>query len=1126
MGNRLGLYVIALCMAFSLPALAQVAGGAFSGRVTDPSGAVIPNAKAVVQNTATGVTTKLTTNTAGLYSTPGLNPGTYNIRVSAPGFVTSVRAGLILTVGAQEAINFKLQVGSVQKTVTVTGAAPMVQTTTSSISAVVNEASVQQLPLNGRSWTDLAALQPGVNASHTQQASGNGQLRGTRGYGNEMTISGAIPQRNSYLLDGISINDYSNGAPGSVLGGNLGVNAIREFAVITTNYTAQYGNTSGGVISAVTRSGTNSFHGAAYEFIRNDKLDAANYFEHGVRSPFKRNQFGGDIGGPIIKNKTFFFGDYEGIRQAQGNSTVSFVPSPAARLGNLSTGTVTVNPNVQKYLALYPVPQAATCPEGKDVCPFAFSGQQIANENFFTTRIDNTFSSKDSIFGTFVFDRAPYTAPDAMNNVLNEGFTSRQTVAIQETHAFSPSFINAIRFGFNHENVKSGAPVNAVNPAAADHSLAAFPGEYASVLKVTGLSQMNGGLGASPYTTFDWNNYQFDDDANYFHGKHSIKFGLNFERMLLNREYIRFINGVWQFRGLQNFLTGVPYQFQATVPSTITPRDFRQNLFGAYLQDDWQVRPNLTLNLGLRYEMTTVLNEANGKTVSLRNITDPQPFCGIYVPGACAGEGLMYHNPTLYNFEPRVGFAWDVLGNGKMAVRGGAGIFDIQPLAYQFYGSQISDYPFNVFSTERKGLSFFQAPNPLPLNKLVSAYVQPNPERNYVVQYNLNVQYQITPSLAAMVAYVGSEGIHMLFEASSIDLNIPTTTSAGAGYIWPKVDVLGNLWNPSLGCTQTDSTGTDPSGCVAPTTINPNYSSVYGNFSDGRSYYNALDIGLTKRMSHGLQLQGSFTWQKSIDTGAGGGLSDPFLNSISSLSWWNLGLARGLSDFNVGRTLVVSALWNVPGLKSGPAYWVTNGWELGGILSLSDGMPFTANWGTGGDPQNSLNNDSWSYPDVLRGVPGCGGSLVNPGNPNNYIKTQCFSVPTAPNAAYWNANCDPAPPSLGATVSSTSNLPSLACFNLYGTSGRNTLIGPGIANLDFSIYKNNYIRRISENFNVQFRAEFYNIMNHTDFQLPNPNDGNSDIFDATGKPLPGSAGVLVSTSVPQREIQFALQVIF
>jgi hypothetical protein len=297
-------------------------------------------------------------------------------------------------------------------------------------------------------------------------------------------------------------------------------------------------------------------------------------------------------------------------------------------------------------------------------------------------------------------------------------------------------------------------------------------------------------------------------------------------------------------------------------------------------------------------------------------------------------------------------------------------------------------------------------------------------------------------------------------------------------------------------------------------------------FYQGRSYFNALELQMAKRMSHGFQVQGTFTWGKSMDTSSATVAGDAFGNSISSLNWFDMSLTRGLSDFNVGRTFVLNGTWDVPTPKSlsGPVRWLADGWELGMIFTVSDGVPFTPTWGTGSDPANTLSSDDFAYPNRLGG-PGCA-KLTNPGNPSNYIKTECFAVPTAPNSAFWTANCDPAPPSLGGPVDPAS----LQCFNLRGNSGRNILIGPGITNLDFSVFKNNQIKRISENFNVQFRAEMFNILNHPNFAPPGPGDGNTDIFDATGASqapnVGGIAGTLVKTTISERQIQFAVKIIF
>jgi outer membrane receptor protein involved in Fe transport len=1108
--------ILGLCVVNSRPLRAQVAGGTLSGTITDPSGAAVANAQVVIKNSATGVAKTVTTNTDGFYSAANLLPGEYEVAVSTPGFNTEIKKGITINVGSQPVFSLILQIGSVANSVEVTTEAPTVQLTSSDISATVSATTVRELPLNGRSWTDLAALQPGVSTIQTQPSFATGADRGNRGFGQQLTISGARPQQNNYRLDGISLNDYANGAPGSVLGGNMGVDAIQEFSVLTSNYSAEYGKTSGGVVNAITRSGTDAFHGSAYEFLRNSALDARNFFEDPTqpKAEFRRNQFGGTIGGPIVKNRTFFFVDYEGNRQAKGIANVNFVPSADARNGMIhdSNGnpiTVTVDPSVLKYLALFPLANPSNC--GNDVCQSTFSAQQVVSENFVTTRIDHKFSDKDSVFGTYLFDKSPYNSPDSMGNVQLDTLSSRQIVAVEETHSFSPNLLNAVRFGYNHEFVNNDSSLKAINPAAADTTLGAFSGRDAAVVNTTGLSSMTGGVGGLPTYLYGWNSLQWYDDAFWTKGTHSVKFGFAAEHMMLQATALTDPNGIWTFGDLSSFLTNNPSKFQGGIASSLTPRNLRQNIFGAYVQDDWRIRPNLTLNLGLRYEMATVPTETDGKLANLRNLSDATPHLG----------DPFFNNPTTKNFEPRIGFAWDPFSNGKLAVRGGAGLFDVLPLPYQFILLTTQAAPFFQYTSINVGDSSLAVPLTFPLvptadisaNKLRSTYVEPNPKRNYVTQWNLNLQYQLTPNLAAMVAYVGSRGVHQPFRVDEADLVIPTKTSAGD--LWPQVDANGNLIS-------------GPNSGNPPSTINPNFGSVRGMFYQGRSYFNALEVQLAKRMSHGFQAQGTFTWGKSMDTSSATLAGDAFGNSISSLNWFDMSLTRGLSDFNVGRTLVLNATWDVPAPKSfsGPGRWLADGWELGMIFTVGDGVPFTPTWGTGSDPANTLSSDDFAYPNRLGGA-GCA-TLTNPGHPENYIKTQCFAVPTAPDSTFWTANCDPAPPSLGGPIAAP--LSPLACFNLRGNSGRNIIIGPGVTNLDFSVFKNNQIKRISENFNVQFRVEMFNILNHPNFAPPGPGDANTDIFDATGASLApsggGTAGVLLKTTTPERQIQFALKVIF
>jgi Carboxypeptidase regulatory-like domain/TonB-dependent Receptor Plug Domain len=1117
--------VLILAILSSVPSSAQVSGATLSGTITDSSGGVVPDSRVVITNIATGVITNATTNSDGFYTAANLLPGEYNVTISAKGYTTQERTGISLTVGAQQVFDLTLRVGSASTEVmVVTAEAPAVQLNSSDISAVVNATTVRELPLNGRSWTDLATLQPGVNRIQTQPDFAQGTDRGNRGFGQQLTISGARPQQNNYRLDGVSLNDYANGAPGSVLGGSLGVDAIQEFSVLTSNYSAEYGKTSGGVVNAITRSGTNQIHGSGYEFLRNSALDSKNYFDVGKIPPFKRNQFGGAIGGPIVKDHTFFFADYEGIRQSLGISTLTTVPSQNARNGLMCSNPAGADPsnpcspfqlpvgpntdangvdlNAKAYFTFYHLPNGPILGNG-DTGEYTFTGQQIVSENFFTARIDHRFSSNDSLFGSYMFDKTPYSSPDGLNNVEFDTLTSRQFLSVEETHIFTPRFANSIRIGGNHEAVNNNQSLKALNPDATRADLGVggtgFAGRDATQVLVGGLSDFTGGVGGSPTYFYHWNSLQFYDDAFLTRGTHSIRFGVAAERMMLNVVADTDPNGIWNFDNVQGFLTNQPTKFQGGIASTLSPRNLRQTLFGAYIQDDWRARPNLTLNLGLRYEMSTVISETAGKLANLRNITDATAHVG----------NPFFSNPTLRDFEPRIGFAWDPWRNGKTAVRGGIGMFDVQPLPYQFILLATQSVPFFKYTVVKDPVGECNCPNPFPnfggqditfpANRLRSTYAEPNPKRNYVIQWNLNVQQQLTPSLAAMVAYVGSRGVHQPFRVDEADLVIPTKTSAG--YVWPFV---------------TDPADPNFGGPLDP--INPNFGSIRGMFYDGHSYYNAFEAQLAKRMSHGFQMQGTFTWSKSMDTSSASVAGDTFGNSISSLHWFDMRLSRGLSDFNVGRTVVVNGTWEVPTRKSlaGPAQWALGGWELGLIFTASDGIPFTASWGTGSDPANTNSGDDWAFPNRLGG-PGCN-TLTNPGNPFNYIKTQCFAIPTAPDLAFWNKYCDPLPPSVGAPVAFP------LCYNLRGNAGRNILTGPGLTELDFSLFKNNYIKRISETFNVQFRAEIFNILNHVNFAPP-ATPTNTDIFDGGGNPNT-VAGQLTRTTTTAREIQFAVKVIF
>jgi outer membrane receptor protein involved in Fe transport len=1141
------LVAVAVSLAVTGQAYAQVAGATLTGTVKDASGAFIPNAQVFISDVATGVTRTVSVDAAGFYAAPNLLPGTYEIRVTATGFSTAVQKGVTLTVGAQQVLDFSMRVGQMSQIVEVTTEAPTVELTSSELGATVNSTTVRELPLNGRSWTDLANLQPGVVAAETHAA-----VNVNRGYGAQLSISGARPQQNNYRLDGISINDYSNGGPGSVLGQNLGVEAIQEFSVLTSNYSAEYGKTSGGVVNAISRSGTNKFHGSAYEFLRNSALDAPGYFDNGTVPPFKQNQFGASAGGPIRRDHTFIFGDYEGVRRSLGTTVKNTTLSDNARLGILAGGTaanqpagtpctnggfpghylsplasVCVDDKVVKYLPMFQPANAGTTGNG-DKGFYRYVSQQVVSENYFTVRADQKFSEKDSLFGTYVYDYSPLTQPDPLNNLLLQATAKRQIAAIEENHTFTPTLLNSIRFGYNRDVAKAAQTVKVLNPVAADSTQAWAP-EPIPVGPPRAQGPVTSAPGMAPPTfSYSWNAYQLYDDAFLTRGPHSLKFGFGYERDQLNETTnTADFPGTFKFGSIQSLLQNKPKSVQGVVPGQTTPRYMRLSIVGAYVQDDWRFRPNLTLNLGLRYEMSTVIKEAKGKIINLPTIDAAFPICGIQVTG-CAGVGPYFSNPTLRNFEPRVGFAWDPFRNGKTAVRGGFGMFDVLPMLYTTVTLNGRGAPFFAIANSTSGLQGLFPDKALPANPthgLEYAYVEPHPHRNYVMQWNLNVQRQLAPSLTAMVGYVGSRGVHQAFRTDDSRIVIPNKTSAG--YLWPLTIVPPD--NPMVPPDPTDPTQW-PS--AAPGTLNNTNDNVGDirllNWA-GSSSYHALQIGVKKQMSHGLQIQGSYTWGKSIDNNSGVVAGDTLANGIGSLHFFDLSLSRGLSDYNIGRVLVINGTWQLPTIKSAPPVvgWAANGWEVGGILKVNDGPPFTPTFGTGGDPSLSGTGDDWAFPNRLTGS-ACQ-SLVHPGNPNNYIKvgrdgdTACFAVPTAP-ASFFTGPTPLCSSDQRFGPNAVGDPSLFQCLNLRGNAGRNTIPGPGLVNLDVSFFKNNPIRKISENFNIQFRAEIFNVLNRANFALPvNPDD--TDIFDETGA-LSDSAGVITSTATSARLVQFALKVIW
>ncbi len=1019
-------------------------GQRVSGTIRTKSGAPVSGASIVLTSVSDGAQHDPARSASnGEYNVGGVLPGKYRITVSATGFQESqlpvtIQPGLNPTVdfvmiSSQPEGNFSLATAPGEG---------------------MNRRQVGNLPLNGRSASDVAALEPGVMRARTQ-TSGNG----TQGYGSQMAIFGGRPRQNDSVLDGISVNDHANGPLGSATGLSLGVEALEQLSVLTRNDEPQYGRSTGGVISSATRSGTNTFHGSLFHYIRNSLFDAKNYFNN-EKAPLRRNQFGASAGGPVWKDKIYIFGNYEGVRQSQGVANVRTVPSQAARDGALSSGAITVDPAVRRFLeAFYPLPNRGPLGNG-DTGLWAVSGQRVAPGDHIANRVDAKFSEKSSLYGVYMWDRGIIWQPDNFNSKIYASDSRQRFFTVGYTRNLSPQTVSAFRFGINRMEVNTGATLP-VNPLIGDLSFGALPGKAAPNIQVAGLTDFHGGLGAPPQGVFRWTSIQAYEGLSTTRGNHVLKWGVNMERMRDNMVSVTDPDGRFIFNTLVNFLTNKPDGFRGPLNQNSPMRGFRQTVLGAYFLDEWRLRSNFTATLGLRYEMASDLSEVHGYLTVLRNLTDAQPDTGK----------PLIQNPTLRNFEPRVGFAWDPFHSGKTVVSSGFGIFDALPLPYEFQTGQLfSDpyFPTANLTSQAGNLPAGSFPNQI-WNTAVAVgstgarevHYQQNPGRNYVMQWNLTIQRQFPGQTQVKTGYVGSRGVHDLFLVQDADIVMPLATTQG--YLWP-VPGTGTRLNPAVG--RIDSV-----------------------FWTGSSSYHALVLQVRKRLMESAQVTATYTWGKSIDDGSSSITPTEYTNALSSPLWFDPRLNRGLSDFNITHNLRVLYNWEFPRRHRDHSLlgWALSGWQMGGILEASSGVPFTA--GIAGDPLGTKSTDtSIAVPNVLTG-PGCH-SLTNPGNSRHYIKTECFAAPNP--------------------------------LTLRGNLGRNTLIGPGLITLNSSVFKNNFIPSISRTFNVQFRAEFFNVLNRSNFSAPLTS---RDVFDSSGTPIT-SAGVISSTDTAARQVQFAVRVVW
>jgi len=1081
-----------LLLLTGVPNLHAQVSASLTGVITDASGARVPSATVTVRNVETSAIRNTVSDDSGRYQVLALPVGEYEIRVSKTGFQEQIRSGIHLAVGQEAGVNLTLSVGEVKQQVSVEGEAPIVNTTTRDVSGVVGERQVKELPLNGRSYDLLLQLNPGIVDFTSQKTGGTGISNSTTA--NNFAVSGNRPQQNIFLLNGV---EYSGAAennmqPGGASGMLLGVDAVREFNVQRDTYSAELGKHPGGQVILVTRSGSNQWHGSVYEFLRNNALDAANFFDQGSAPPFQRNQFGTSMGGPVRRDKTFLFGNYEGFRQNLHQTSVAFVPDAASRAAAVAS--------VQPLLNLWPTAQAGA-PDFNGIAEAFSSPLQTIREDFGTVRLDHIFSQKDSLAAIYTIDDGDDATATPLDPFSADIVGLReQVLSIEETHIFSPTLLNSARFGYTRAGYFfTGEPTPGTPAASVPGFLTGLPvgavvvgGSAASNPQAQlGLAGSNNGSNLRIHR----NLYTFEDRVTLMHGRQQLSFGAWFQPFQSNEAIALSQYGQATFASLTTFLQGTIGTF--LFDPTPTEMNWR-SLFGAwYAEDTVRLGRKLTVTLGFRYEFSTGWNEAHGRAANYvynGGVISSQPQ---------VGSSVFTTNNAKFLPQPRIGVAWSPFST-KTVLRAGFGIYNDLQDALGYRTDQ--DAPFNpTYSIPSLAVSKLpiNPAAPIPATaKLVPGGVQPNMQTPTLVSWSLRVEQQLSPNTSLTVGYVGSHGYH---EIVGVDANEPTPVICPAS----PCPAVFPTYNPSQPTTATNSPtigfpiGSPLAGAPVPVgsyyipagTPKPNASlaNTWTWFSRGDSSYNALQLDVTRRISRGLSVRGVYTWSKTLDDGdslnqtaagnAPGLVSNPF----------NLAADKGLATFDVRNVGVINAIYELP-FGHGKMYasalerWkngLVGGWLVASIVTAQSGFPFT--------PQlsyNPSNNGDTRNPVRPFLNPNFKGSVVT-ANPNQWFNPAAFIAP-----------------------------PSASGF--FGNAGRDTYIGPGLATWDFSVLKDTAIR---ERLSLQFRAEIFNILDRANFNTPNlivftpPTATN-----LTG--LSGTAGAITSTSTMTRQVQFGLKLLW
>jgi carboxypeptidase family protein/TonB-dependent receptor-like protein len=912
-------------------AFAQITAATVSGSIKDSTGGVLPGVDIVVKNLETGVARSAVTDVSGAFTITGLAPGRYEVRAALTGFKAEVRT-FELAIAQQAGLNLILEVGATEESITVAGNAVLVDTRSSSLSALVPEKTIEELPLNGRNYINLATLQPGI-INFTEKSGTSSSTRGV-----QLNINGMGGRSNSFLIDGANMKGYAGIATVTAADSTLGVDTIREFRVVTNSFSADYGRAMGGVINIATKSGSNDYHGSAFEFFRDSTFDAPNYFDVGDPPPFTRHQYGFSFGGPIRRNKVFFFGGYERLQEDLGLTLITFVPTTAARAG-------AVSPAVKPYLDLYPQPNGADL--GGGIAQYIYAFNRPTRENFGQIRADVQLSEKHALFARHTIDRAHQLLPAgtvSFPQFHTDSTSNNQFFTAEEKWIASAAVLNSARFSTSILKFEQ-LPANTL-----DTPLSFFPqAPYMGAISVSGLTSL--GNDSTTPSTNNVTYWTYSDDLTYTRGRHLLKTGVLVEHAFTSKQTTTNSRGAYTFASLATFLAGTPRQFQGVLPGAVLVRERPNTLFGAYLQDDLRASDRLTLNLGVRYETFTLPADKNGFDAYLPDL----------VTSTSTVVGGPFVNPSRKDIAPRLGFAWDVSGDGRTAIRGGTGLY------YDTDGTFNSAFGIAAFTPPFAPTVNLQNPTfPTPVfppsittsGALALRTLDYHIKQPRAWTYNVNLQREVGHDIVAMAGYAGSRGYNLV--------------SAIEG-------------NPVVPVAQSDGSPFFPAGAPR---RNPAWTSIDLRTSNGHSTYHSMQAMVQKRFAAAYQLQFSYTLSKTMDNTQAQLNVDSVNTSVYAQNPYDADADWAPAAFDIRHVVAANVTWE---LRTGASNALLTGWQVNGILSLRSGLPFspsisTPNWSRSG------NTSGEDRPNIKPGVDP--GTLII-GDPNHWFDTSAFTLQPA-----------------------------------------------------------------------------------------------------------------------------------